>query len=363
MSLFERTLNKVEDRRKRLLDGKNNCIPWGLPRFERVLPGIEQGKYYLISGASKSAKSQITDHLFVINPLEQIIEKNLNTKLKIFYFTLELSAEQKMLQIFSNILYKKEGIRISPTDLKSTRNILPDNIVDLIKKYEPYFKKIEECVVFVDSIRNATGIYKLVRDYALANGKIHYKNIEINGVLTEVEDYYEPNDPEEYVEIIIDHASLIDTEKHKGVQLELHQCISLLSSNYLIKLRNRFNYIPILVQQQALAGENIEHRKLNLLKPSPGNLGDNKLTIRDIDVAFGIFSPFKYELGEYLGYDIKKFKDNIRFLEVMVSREDGIGTICPLYFDGAVNYFKELPKPDDINEITKVYEFLKNVKK
>lgn len=270
-----------------------------------------------------------------------------------------------MLVCFANILYVKEGIRISPTDLKSTKKdkVLSEDILNIIKKYEEYFNKIEEIVEFIDSIRHPTGIYNLVRDYAIANGTIHTRTINIKGVLTEVEDYYEANDPDEYVMIIIDHASLISSEKRNGVQLSLHESISVLSSDYLIKLRNRFNYIPILIQQQALVGENLEHKKAGALKPSPANLADNKLTIRDCNMAIGVFSPFKNELPEYYGYDIKFFRDNIRFMEIMISRDGGGGTVCPLYFDGAVNYFKELPLSKDTENLNKVCNFIQKIRK
>jgi hypothetical protein len=52
-SLFKRVYSNIEDRRERLLSGKVNCIPWGLPRFENDSPGIEQGKYYLATANSK----------------------------------------------------------------------------------------------------------------------------------------------------------------------------------------------------------------------------------------------------------------------------------------------------------------------
>lgn len=184
----------------------------------------------------------------------------------------------------------------------------------------------------------------------------------IEGEITKVEDYYKPNDPDEYVMIIVDHISLISSEKRNGVNLTLHESISVLSSDYLIKLRNRFNYIPVVIQQQALSGENLEHKKAGSLKPSPANLADNKLTIRDCNVALGIFSPFKNEIPEYYGYDIKTFKDNIRFLEIMVSRDGGGGSVCPLYFDGAVNFFKELPLPDEYEKIEIVKNILKKIR-
>lgn len=52
---------------------------------------------------------------------------------------------------------------------------------------------------------------------------------------------------------VIDHVGLIDTQKFHGHQLSLRESISLLSSNYLVKLRNRYNYIPVVIQQQAAA--------------------------------------------------------------------------------------------------------------
>jgi hypothetical protein len=52
-SLYTRVYDDLIDRRARLLDGKINCIPWTLPRFEEELPGIEKGKYYLITANSK----------------------------------------------------------------------------------------------------------------------------------------------------------------------------------------------------------------------------------------------------------------------------------------------------------------------
>ena len=76
----------------------------------------------------------------------------------------------------------------------------------------------------------------------------------------------------------------------------------------------------------------------------------------------GLFSPFRHEIPEYMGYDVKFFKDNIRFLEILGGREGGAGTVCPLYFDGAVNYFKELPLPNDTIQMQKVRQLLQTIR-
>jgi len=366
-SLFDRTFKTIVNKRDRLLSGKINCIPIGFPRFENEFPGLEQGKSICFTANSKVGKSQICDWIVLYNTIRQIIDFNLDIRVKMFYFTLEMTSEQKMLSAFSNILYIKEGLRIAPKDLRSTKadKILSEDILNIIQKYEPYFKKIEEVVEFIDDTRNPYGIYKIVRDYALANGKIIYREINNNGEIIKVEDHYEPNDPDEYVIIIVDHLSLLTPEKNhdNGLPMSLHETMSKLSSDYFVKLRNRFKYIPIAVQQQASSQESLENKKYNKLKPSLDGLADNKTTQRDFDYIIGLFSPFRHEIEEYMGYNITIFKDNIRFLEILGGREGGGGVICPLYFDGATNYFKELPLPDNIPEIQKVYEFLKVIRK
>lgn len=311
-------------------------------------------------------KTQIADWLFLYNTIRQVVDYNLNIKLKIFYFTLEMSKEEKMLSAFSNILYVKEGIRLSPKDLKSTKKdgILSEEIINIIKKYEYYFEKIQEIVEFVDDIRNPTGIYYFIKDYADANGIQHKKKVEFIDNKTgevsykDIDDYYEPNNPEEYVIILIDHISLITKESENGKDLSLHESMVKLSSNYLVRLRNKYNYIPVVIQQQAAAQESLDNFKANKLKPSSDGLGDCKLTYRDANLILGLFSPFKHEIPTYLNYDIRYFKDKIRFLEIIGGREGGGGTICPLYFDGAVNYFKELPKPDNVKDMKEVYNFI-----
>lgn len=55
-NLYNRVFDKIVEKRNRLLNGKINSIPWGFPRFEDSLPGIEQGKYYLITANSKVGK-------------------------------------------------------------------------------------------------------------------------------------------------------------------------------------------------------------------------------------------------------------------------------------------------------------------
>ncbi|MCI5630551.1 MAG: hypothetical protein MR346_13140 [Clostridium sp.] len=53
MSLRERTIKNLEERRQRLLDGKINSIPSPFLRFSEDFIGIEQSTYYTITSATK----------------------------------------------------------------------------------------------------------------------------------------------------------------------------------------------------------------------------------------------------------------------------------------------------------------------
>ena len=39
-----------------------------------------------------------------------------------------------------------------------------------------------------------------------------------------------------------------------------------------------------------------------------------------------------------------------------------MGGVCPLFFDGAVCDFRELPRPEDNDNITKIYNYLNRIR-
>ena len=358
MSIIDRVFETLNNRRERILSGKVNAIPWGLPRFEEYNPGIEKSKYYIITASSKVGKTQITDFLFVYNSYKQIVLNSLPIKLVVKYFSLEMSKEEKVTQFLSNLLFIKSDMKIiiSPTNLRSTRSAVDEFILKYLEDEREYIEGFLKCVEFIDNIRNPFGIFNYMRSYALENGVQHKKIVDYGNGPIEVDDWYEENDPEEYVIPIVDHAKLLSPENGGNI----HQAIADLSSKYFIQLRNKYFQSPILIQQQAAAQESVDNMKANRLRPTLDGLGENKTTQQDANVILGLFSPFRHHIPEYEGYNIKFFRDNIRFLEILGGREGGAGTICPLYFNGAVNYFKELPRANDDAAIKIVEQIVTN---
>ena len=80
------------------------------------------------------------------------------------------------------------------------------------------------------------------------------------------------------------------------------------------------------------------------------------------NITIGLYSPFKYGKKEFSGYDITKLKNYCRFMEVLEDRDYGAnGNICPLFFNGAVSQFEELPLPTDKVQLEQVYKYIEEL--
>lgn len=365
MSIVNRTLDYFKRRREKLLNGGINSIPSPFIRFQSDFIGIEQGKYYCITSSTKGAKTQFTSYMFLYTPILYAYEHPDQLRLKIFYYPLEESKESIVARFMSFLLFIKSDIRVAPVDLESTNNskVLDQSIIDLLesKEYRDILDFFEKTVIFSEST-NPSGVWFECKKYALEHGHVVTKKQKIKGNLGEVQevdtfDYYVPDDPDEYRIIFYDHVSLTNTENG----MTLKQSIDKLSE-YCVILRNKYNFTPVIIQQQAFAGESLDAFKEKKLRPTVANMSDSKYCSRDANVVLGLFSPAKHDLREYMGYDITKFKDNIRFLEILVNRNGSMGGIVALYFDGAVCYFKELPRPDNKAELDKVYSYIQTLK-
>lgn len=368
MSLVERTLEYLQNRRDKILTGGINSIPSPFDRFSNEFIGIEQKKYYVVTGNQKSGKTQLASYLFLYTPLLYAFNNPDKIRIKVFYYALEESQEDVLQRFMSYLLNVKSNgdIRISPTDLQSSKNSkpVPQEVLEILRSDElqNILTFFENHIEFSAS-RNPTGVYQEVKKYMEENGTVHTKKTKVKdelGVVKEVNmfDYYEPNDPNEYVIVFFDHLSLVSTERG----MTLKQTADKLSE-YMVLLRNRYKITPVLIQQQTAEMESLDAFKVGKLKPSAQGLADTKYSSRDCNVLLGVFSPFRHSLPEYNGYNITKLKDNVRFLEVILNRGGSAGGTVALFFDGATCNWAELPPSNEEQKLSKVYNYIHNLAK
>ena len=372
---FKDIYSKIVQNKLNHDNGYFNCIPFmGMERLEKYLPGIEQSTYYLIAAASGVGKSKLARYLFIHNPI-MFLENNPDSdiQLDILYFSLEESKEKVILAEVSKYLYTQHKLNLSIKQLSSVGryNVLSTEDLQKVQQSEEHVNNFLKRVKIFDNVRNATGIYKTVRDFALTIGTYYDKNDtpltpqEVHNVKIGVGEsykkvsYYKTHNPKHYVIVLIDHISLLQPETGET----LWQSMSKMSSNYCLHIRDKFGFIPVVVQQLAADKERIEANfsKADLvqkLEPSLDGLGDNKTIARDVNVALGLFAPDRYKITEHNGYDITRFRDRYRSMNIMKSRDGIANKKLPLFFNGAVDFFKELPKVDELEKMRLVYEHI-----
>ena len=154
--------------------------------------------------------------------LEQDLKDNPDSKLQlsVLYFSLEESEEKIILSEIAKYLHTKYGITVSIKDIISVGkyNTISEDIIEKIKEAEEYVKNFLKNVTIFSSVRNPTGIFKTVRDFALKVGTYYDVN---NNPLTsnEVENvrlgkgedykkisYYKKYNDRHFVIVLIDHV-------------------------------------------------------------------------------------------------------------------------------------------------------------
>ena len=362
-SSIEEVLNNLEVRRQNVLAGGVNCIPLPFERFRSEIPGIEQGQYVVVTASQKTGKTNLSDYLYVFHVLDYAFEHQDQCSAHIIYFALEESVQKIIERYMCYLLYKLDNERVAPTDLRSTSSDFPisEDILSLL--HDPRYKErldfFEKCVQFETEDTNPTGILRVCESYAKSVGEYKSHKIESRGNSfkeVEVFDSYVQNDPNHYKIVVIDHIGLVDREQGFKTKDAVDKM-----SEYCVKyLRNRYNFTCVAIQQQASEVEGLEAIKQKKMVPSAAGLSDSKYTSRDADLVIGLFDPSKFGLPNWLGYKIQDadgsgLRNYARFLYVIANRNGEMGGCCPLFFDGAVCHFEELPKSDDINAVSSYY--------
>lgn len=352
MGIVNRTIKDLRDRRDNVLGGGINSIPSPFIRFRSEYVGIEKGVYTLITAGTKAGKTQITSYLFLFTPILYSYYNKDKVKVKIFYYPLEETPEKVTTRFISFLLfYLSDGkYRISPQQLRSTNNqVLDEEILKILEsdQYRDILNHYEHCMEFSE-IKNPTGIYKELIDYANRNGTSHYIDTSYDGIPGKKFTHYETNDDKEYRIVVLDHLSLLSEESGKSLKQSMDKM-----SEYFVLLRNRYKFNPVVVQQQAF-NESNENIRNDRIRPTLTGCSDSKYPSRDADITLGLFSPYKFDLKEYLGYKVDILRDNLRFLEVLANRDGSSNGIIALEFLGDICNFTELPLPNTA-QVEEVY--------
>ena len=334
------------------IDGKNGGIPMGFHRMDKYL-SLRKSIYTLVGAGSGVGKTSIVDSMYVLNPYDWY-QKNKNTsklKFEVLYFSMERKKTYKLAKWLCLKIWKEEGILIKVDEVLSWITILDKKKQELCKYYiDTYLEEMLESgtIKIIDGSINPTGVYKYLYSNALSKGKEEQLN--------EYEKRYIPNDDNLITNVVIDHLGKTKLESIGG-KYDRKLTIDKISE-YLAWSRDYLHYSPIAISQfNRVSYSDIQQAKKNGLEPdpTPEYFKDTANTYEDCDVCFALFNPYKYNLLDYMDYNIKNFVDSngnnrFRSLKILKNSYGTDDVRIGLGFLGEVSFFKEIPKANIISQ-------------
>lgn len=340
---------------KAIAEGKEGTslgIPFGLSRLSRYIGGIRKKRYYLLGSGTGIGKTAIIDYM-LISAILEIIEGKSKKKLKVFYYSLEIDINSKLVKWASLLLYIKKKVIVDPDEILSAifdendkQVIISKELENNINEIKSYIDIIEDSIEIHDYPINPTGIHKYVRDYCDSVGHTEKVIVTVEGKEKEV-NIYKPDNPDEIVCFVVDHYGLLRNEQ----QFSKKQNIDKLDE-YCISLRNIYGVSPILISQFNRDLEDITRQKFKEVTPTLADFKETGNTQESADIVMSPFYPARYNIHEYRGYNLDNKNNHVfRYLYILKNRgkKDGVG--IPLRFLGECGYFEELPDNPQLTPI------------
>lgn len=377
--MIEKRIQELKELRNRRVEGKVNCIPFTdtFPKFSKFVPGIIRGHMTLICAMSGVAKTQFTKYLYIWTPyIYNKLHPDSKVDYEIILFLLEESEEEFIDSVICTMLFLKYNINIDPVELTSLKeNPISDDILLKIESIQSELDEFLNHLIINDSTTNITGLYKFCRNHSNQNGT-HYwtpligelneiSNAEYEQLDDEVKKTYKysryaPNNPDKYTIVITDNINLFTEEYDSNLKryLSLIEVMDKWCYSYCRKqMSKHWGYTIVNVQQLANAEEaqQFNYRGESIIakvRPNLSMLADSKKTQRHHLTIIWLFAPDRYEVDEYEGYKVEVLRDTFRTIGIAKNRKGVANKEIPVYFNGAVNFFKELPSSKEISNET-----------
>lgn len=336
MNFISRLFNLI----KRGLLGLNKGLAMGLPKLEKIVDGIQRSTYTVLAGGTGSGKTTLALYSYVYRPLVDNLAKPLEERkrIKILYFSLEMSAEILLAKLLSLHIYETYGVELSFKQIISKQDILTDEQFSLIEKCQPWLEEISEHLIIYDKPLHADAFYATVMSFANANGR---------WTEDEYSRTYHANDPEEIVEIIIDHMGLLRRHAGRTKKEEID-----LTSNYIMTFRNKCAYSGLALLQLNRTSSSMDRRNAEMQEIQLDDIKDTGGPSEDAELVIAIFNPWREKMSRYKNYNIRILQDKFRAIQVLKNRLGEADKSVAVSFFGTIGYWQELPKAEELTNLT-----------
>lgn len=366
MNLVEKASKRKEhykENKANRLEGKHVGVPLYkyFPKLGVVMPTIPKQTQIMFTAGSGVGKSQAWLGL-ILYPTYKLIKAE-SIKVLFVIHLLEDSIDFLIDRLYSCVAFNEFNVELDSLYLNSMKSdVLSDKDEELLNKIEPIVADILSYCKINDSIFNSTGIYKFCRNISNDLGSHVYKTAEFKSTgknnkekitKKQVYSHYDQIDKDLQIINIVDNLNNIEPEKKAGgtALLTERETINKMTRTYgRLQMMKHWGWTNIFIMQQSADSEDIQFTNsgINIIEkvePSLRNLGNSKECQRDMIFILGLFSPERFSIKNYFGFDITKYQDEFRSLKMLKSNVSQTNKRIPFRFKGNCSTFIELDKP------------------
>lgn len=334
MSLYDKTLQDLIDKKNRRESGLFNGVDSPFPRHSEYFSGFEKGQYIGLLGTTGDGKSKLS-RFFMYSMIDFAIKNHY--PIKIIYFALEDTDIPVYKKIMSHYLFIRQNIDISQDYFNSKHTPLSSHYIDCIRKDEKFWRLFDKIVWIVNSVSSPNAMQKTVDSVYKKYGESHH------------------------IFVILDNQSNIT--KDSEVDDSEWAAIKRMSRD-IVRLdfcSKGITTLAVLQTDFATEGNafrNAGKGSLLNIEPNLSSIGDAKIVCRSMHTVFGLFSPWRYELPHYPSsdaYDCGILRNRIKSILHLKSNEGEMSPRLCLKFDGKHEIFEELPQVQDKDALQKIY--------
>jgi replicative DNA helicase len=323
-------MKNVVDRLFRMIawgkKGKNKGLAMGLPRLEKFIAGIQRKIYTLIAGGTGSGKTTFALYAYIYKPLMEMLG---DPRLKIIYYSLEMTAEVLLAKLASIFIWEQYGVDMPFDVILSRTEVISDEHYEILLEVRKWLEDIQQHLIIYDKSMTCDGLYAHLREYAEENGEFYEDDTQ---------EIYTPNVEGQFTIVILDHIGLL---RRKTAQAKKEAIDA--ASNHLIYFRNKCGYSPVVLMQVNRTSSSMDRRNAEMQELQLDDIKDSGTPSEDADLVMAIFNPFREKMSKYRGFIIPKIREYLRSILILKNRYGDADKFVAMNFFGSVGLFKELP--------------------
>jgi hypothetical protein len=261
---------------------------------------------------------------------------NNNKNIYILYFSFEMSSEVLLAKLLSIYIWETFHKELSYSQILSLTEEISDENYDYIKQSIDWLNAIEPRMTIIDKSVSPKAVYAITKNWALEHGRL----VEID----EHRSDYIPDDPEQMLIGIMDHIRLLASGTEPGTKAKIDECM-----DYCVGLRNKMLITWCILVQLNREFKSMDRRNSNYQYLQLNDLADSSSPAQSAELVIGIFDAWREKMKACEGYKVDQLKDSFRFLQLLKNRFGESNKNVGVSFYGSIGLWKELPKPDEID--------------